>query len=319
MIRGKTGTWRIVLMATTILIMTTAIAAGFEGDEDIHRYHYDPDRLTVIGAPQWHTVDTKETLLDIARTYGLGFNDVALVYPGMDPWLPPTLHKIMVPGLWVLPPTRWSQLVINLPELRIYYFNRKSKMVQTYPIGIGDEGWETPLGTCSIVQKRTNPTWYIPKSLQEKYHRKTVPPGPDNPLGDYFMALSIRGYGIHGTNMPWGVGRLVSHGCIRCYPEHIQLLFPQVAIGTKLEIIYQPVKIGRIDDQVYVEAHPDVYQRFPDYVAYSMEQLEASQLGALVDMDRFLLALKLQNGVPTNVSRVADRQYTQNPMKAEVQ
>lgn len=275
------------------------------------KYPFEPGKITVIGAPQWHVVKPKETLLDIARLYGLGFNEIALLYPNMDPWLPPTKNKVMVPTLWVLPETRHYQLVINLPELRIYYFDRKAGRVQTYPIGIGDEGWETPLGTCSIVSKRTHPTWYIPKSLQEKYQAATMPPGPDNPLGDYFMSLSLRGYGIHGTSMPWGVGRLISHGCIRCYPEHIEVLYPQVKIGAKLEIIYEPIKIGRIDDQIYVEAHPDVYKRIDDFEAFALEKLEKSGLAEQVDLTRYLLAVRLHNGVPTNVSRINPNQSSE--------
>ncbi len=279
-------------------------AAGPPPAAPIIRYPYLPGKLTVIGKPQWHTVKPKETLLDIAREYGLGFNDVALLYPNMDPWLPPPRRRIMVPTIWVLPPTRYQELVINIPELRLYFFDRKTKTVQTYPIGIGDEGWETPLGTCRIVRKRTHPTWYIPKSLQAKYHRETVPPGPDNPLGDYFMSLSIKGYGIHGTNVPWGVGRLVSHGCIRCYPEHIRILYPQVKIGTRLEIIYEPIKIGRKFDQIYVEVHPDVYNRLGDFNDYARHKLEESGLGDRIDFNRFMLAVRLKNGVPFNITAI---------------
>jgi len=297
----------VVALAAAVMITLGAAAAQAEPEGGVRRYPYDPSRLTVVGKPQWHKVKAGETMLDIARNYGLGYNDVTLVYPNMDPWLPPTKRSVMVPSLFVLPPTQLSQLVINIPELRIYFFDAKSRTVQTYPIGIGDEGWETPLGVGFIREKREHPTWYIPASLQAKYQAATMPPGPDNPLGDYFMGLSLGAYGIHGTAMPWGVGRLVSHGCIRCYPEHILLLYPQVAIGTKLEIIYQPVKIGRIDEQIFVEAHPDVYQRVGDYTAYGLDKLQASGLGDLVDRDRLLLALRLQNGVPTNVSRISNR------------
>jgi L,D-transpeptidase ErfK/SrfK len=271
----------------------------------IVKYPYDLETLTVVGAPRWHQVRHKETLLDIARLYGLGYNEMVLLYPRLDPWLPPKQKQLMIPALWVLPPTEHEELVINLPELRLYFFNKKEKTVQTYPIGIGDEGWETPLGVCRISEKRANPTWYIPESLQEKYGRKTMPPGPENPLGEYILKLSLGPYGIHGTHMPWGVGRLISHGCIRCYPEHIAVLFPQVPVGTRLEIIYEPIKLGVKDGAVYVEAHPDVYRRIEDYEQYAAEKLKSFPFAEKIDRQRYFLAAKLQNGVPTNVSKPA--------------
>ncbi|HOV86718.1 MAG TPA: L,D-transpeptidase family protein [Syntrophobacteraceae bacterium] len=294
--------------AVLVLLFPFQILAEEDSEEQftatVKSYPYRFPDLTVIGSPTWFHVPPKDTLLDIARRFGLGFNEVDLLYPRMDKWLPPNGKKIAVPTFWVLPPTNHQQLVINVPELRIYFFLRNSSTVQTYPIGIGDEGWETPLGTFHITEKRTNPSWYVPLSLQEKYGMAVMPPGPENPLGDYMMKFSAGAYGVHGTAMPWGVGRLVSHGCIRCYPEHIKILFPQVPIGTKLEIIYEPVKLGRVDSQIYVEAHPDVYRKIPDYTDYAVRKLDEHPQAAQVDRKRFLMAIRLQNGVPTNVSRI---------------
>jgi len=177
--------------------------------------------------------------------------------------------------------------------------------VQTYPIGIGDEGWESPIGTFSITEKRPNPTWYIPASLQEKYGMAQMPPGPENPLGEFMMKFSAGAYGVHGTAMPWGVGRLVSHGCIRCYPEHIRILYPQVPVGYKLEMIYEPIKFGQKNGQVFVEAHPDVYRKIPDYIQYGFDKLAQYPLEKQVDRKKFTMALTLQNGVPTNVTRLS--------------
>jgi L,D-transpeptidase ErfK/SrfK len=268
------------------------------------RYEYRIPDATVVGTPSWYKIGTKETLLDIARKHGLGYNEVDLLFPRMDAWIPPSGKKISIPTFWVLPPTQHQQLVINLPELRLYFFDKASSTVQTYPIGIGDEGWETPLGTFFVNDKRANPTWYIPASLQAKYGMAQMPPGPENPLGDYVMKFSAGPYGVHGTAMPWGVGRLVSHGCIRCYPEHIKVLFPQVPVGTKLEIIYEPIKFGQKNGQVFVEAHPDVYRRIPDYNQYALNKLAQHPLAKYIDQKKLLMAAKLQNGVPTNVSRL---------------
>lgn len=267
------------------------------------RYGYRFPEQTVIGLLKTHTVKPKDTLLDIARYYELGFNELQIVYSSMDPWIPPKDQTLVIPTEWVLPPTKSEQIVINVPELRLYFFDKKTRTVETYPIGIGDEGWETPVGVHTIIEKRLNPTWYVPKSLQAKYGTKVMPPGPENPLGEYALRLSGGEYLIHGTNIPWGVGRLTSHGCIRMYPEHIRLLFPQVKVGTRVEIIYEPVKIGRRDGRIYVEANPDVYKKIPDYLRYGMEKLRAYPWADRVDQEKFIRAVLLQNGVPTDVTQ----------------
>jgi L,D-transpeptidase ErfK/SrfK len=303
-------------MKPRLLLLLIALLAGGSwffpdsstGEEqftaELKTYRYQFPDLTVVGSPSDYSVRAgSDNMLDIARRFGLGYNDMDLLYPRLDPWLPPPHKRLTIPSLWVLPPTQHQQLVINVPELRIYYFRSAEGTVQTYPIGIGDEGWETPIGNYHIVQKRPSPSWYIPASLQAKYGMAVMPPGPENPLGEFVMKFSAGAYGIHGTHMPWGVGRLVSHGCIRCYPEHIRILYPQVDVGTKLEIIYQPIKIGQVGDEVYVEAHPDVYNRIEDYAAYAMDMLNKSPQADRVDIKRFQLAINLQNGVPTKVTK----------------
>lgn len=288
-----------------LMVVGTEARAGEEEEFPIkppRKYPYSyPDR-TVIGSIQYHVVKNKETLLDIARRHGLGINELQLLYASMDPWVPPVGLKIMIPTVWVLPPMRYGGIVLNIPEFRLYYFRPSEGTVQTYPVGIGDEGWETPVGVYRIQSKRENPTWYIPPSLQEKYGATMMPPGPENPLGKFMMKFAPM-YGIHGTHMPWGVGRLVSHGCIRSYPEHIAVLYPQVAIGTPVEIIYEPVKLGALDGRVFVEVHPDVYKRIKDFVDYGLKQLAASPFKDRVDRDRYVTALTLQNGMPTDVTK----------------
>ena len=293
-----------VLLALVLVPPATGTPPSHAQDftAEVKRYPYDLQHNTIIGSPRWHTIGPRDTLLDIARRFELGYNEIELLYPRMDIWTPPEGRTIAIPSFWILPPTRHEQLVINLAELRLYFFDKSTSTVQTYPLGIGVEGFETPLGTFFINEKRANPTWYIPASLQEKYGMTTMPPGPQNPLGEYIMKFSAGPYGIHGTHMPWGVGRLISHGCIRCYPEHIRLLYPQVSIGTKLEIIYEPVKLGWQDGQIFLEAHPDVYKMIPDYMEYAMEKLESFPMADLIDMEKFRMVVNLRNGVPTNIT-----------------
>jgi L,D-transpeptidase ErfK/SrfK len=300
--------WLPVLRGIAIILFIINIpwnrAAADEFSRELKQYPYDLKNTTVIGTPSWAEIRQKDTLLDVARRYDLCYyNELEFIYPRIDEWIPPVGKILGLPTIWVLPPTKHQQLVINLPEQRLYYFNKANASVQTYPIGIGDEGWETPVGVFYINEKRANPAWYIPESLQAKYGMKIMPPGPDNPLGAFVMKFSAGAYGIHGTNIPWGVGGLVSHGCIRLYPEDIKILYAQVKLGTKLEIMYEPIKIGQRDGCIYLEAHPDIYLRIPDYQRYAMDKLKQLQLTDKVDLKRFQLAIFLQNGIPTDITR----------------
>jgi L,D-transpeptidase ErfK/SrfK len=263
----------------------------------------DPKADTVIGLLGEYTIKEKDTFLDIARDNGLGFNEMEALYPKIDPWVPPKGMKIILPTQWILPPAKKYGIVINIAEMRLYYFLKSPNMVQTYPVGIGDTGWFSPEGTFWVAEKRVNPTWYIPKSLQEKYEMKIMPPGPENPLGDYWMGLSRSGYGIHGTNFPWAVGRLVTHGCIRMYPEDIKRLFPMVPVKTPVELIYEPVKIGWKQGRIYMEVHQDIYGKITDLVNYGKKKIDSLGLADLVDEDLFLKTLEEKQGIPVDITK----------------
>jgi L,D-transpeptidase ErfK/SrfK len=263
----------------------------------------DPKADTVIGLLGEYTIKEKDTLLDVARDYDLGFNELEDLYPDVDPWVPQRGMKIIIPSQWILPKTRKYGIVINIAEMRLYYFLKNIRMVRTYPIGIGDQGWFSPEGTCYIAEKRKNPTWHIPKSLQEKYQMKTMPPGPDNPLGDYWMGLSFSGYGVHGTNFPWAIGRLVTHGCIRLYPEDIKKLFFMVPIKTPVELIYEPVKIGFKQGRIFVEVHPDTYQKISDLTEYGMNKIKSMGLFQKVNPDLLSKALEEKQGIPVDITQ----------------
>ena len=263
---------------------------------------FDDTAKTVIGAVQKHIVKKRETFLDIARSYDLGFNELEDLYPKQDPWIPPEGMQVVIPSQWILPEAQTEGIVINVAELRLYYFMRKIGMVKTFPIGIGDEGWYTPLGIFRVQEKRVHPVWYIPESLQEKYGAKTMPPGPDNPLGDYYIGLSRSGYGIHGTNIAWSVGRLVTHGCIRLYPEDIRELFTMVKPEMSVEIVYEPVKFGILSGRIFVEVHKDIYGRIGDVIGYAYEKLKAEGLREKIDYDKFNRALIRQDGLPVDIT-----------------
>ncbi|MBA4394910.1 MAG: L,D-transpeptidase [Desulfobacca sp.] len=262
----------------------------------------DPKADTVIGLLGEYTIQGKDTFLDVARNYDLGFNEMEAIYPKIDPWVPPRGMNVVIPSQWILPPSKKFGLVINVAEMRLYYFLKSLRMVRTYPVGIGDQGWFTPEGIGWITDKRKNPTWHIPKSLQEKYQMKVMAPGPENPLGDYWLGLSFSGYGIHGTNFPWAVGRLVTHGCIRLYPEDILKLFPMVPVKTPVELIYQPVKVGFKHGRIFMEVHPDIYQKIPDLTQHGLKLIKSLGLSQRVNQDVMLKILEEKNGIPADIT-----------------
>ncbi len=292
----------IFLILVSCVFVPSWVWARDKYTRNINYYTYNLKNKTVIGKPRSHIVQADDSFLDIARKYELGYSEMTSLYPQIDPWMPPADKNLTIPLLWVLPPTKFEQIVINIPEMRLYSFEKETSQVQTYPVGIGCEGWETPEGNFFISEKRSNPKWYIPKSLQKKYGMTIMPHGPDNPLGKYIMKFSNTAYSIHGTNIPWGVGRLISHGCIRCYPEHISLIYPQVKLGTKIEVIYEPIKFGLLENRIFVEIHPDAYGKIPDFIQYSIDKLKNYKPADQVDTALYNQAVLLQNGLPTDVS-----------------
>lgn len=263
----------------------------------------------MIGELQWHTVRPKETLLDVARDAGLGFNEIAAANPGVDEWIPPAGGTVLVPSLWILPRSSYRGLVINVAEMRLYLFPSKTVPgervdVRTWAIGIGSEETHSPLGPFTIRSKDENPTWIVPDSIYRTMEkpRRVVPPGPDNPLGTHRIRLSKGLYSIHGTNTPWSIGRLTTHGCIRLYPEDIVDLYPQVGRGTKGELVYQPVKVGEVDGRVFVEVHEDVYKHYRSLDKEALRQLDRAKLTKRVDLELVRQAVRERTGVPVDVT-----------------
>ena len=211
----------------------------------------------MIGAPRYILAKAEDTLIDLAREHHLGFTELRAANPGVDPWLPGAGTQILLPTGHLLPDGPREGLLLNLVDQRLYYFVPDTGRVESYPIGTGRAAWDTPQGTTMIVRKKRNPSWYVPKSIREEDPTlpKVVGPGPQNPLGRFAMYLGWPSYLIHGTNNPWGVGRRVSHGCIRLYPEDIAQLFPRIPKGTAVTVVQQQVKTGRVSGELMVEIH----------------------------------------------------------------
>jgi L,D-transpeptidase ErfK/SrfK len=263
-----------------------------------------------LGRMQRHEIQSEETLLDVARNGGLGFNEVQDANREVDEWTPPVGLEVTVPTQWIPPRSSYRGVVINIPEMRLYLFPEKSKpgeevVVYTWPIGIGTEKTPSPVGPFRITSKDENPTWYVPDSIyrtMDPPKRRVVPPGPDNPLGAYRIRLSKGLYAIHGTDSPWSIGRLTTHGCIRLYPEDIGELFHRVQIGTTGQLLYQPIKFAESDGEIYVEVHEDIYGRIGKLESAATEL--ARQAGVLerIDRERLRRAVHETRGVPVVVT-----------------
>jgi len=223
----------------------------------------------LIGEIQTTTVRAGESLGEVGRRFDVGVYEMIEANPKLDPWAPTPGSVVIIPTQFILPKVSRIGLVLNLAEMRLYYFHPDKQLVTTHPLGIGKKGWTTPLGQTVIINKKKDPPWYPPKSIHEEHLAKgdNLPPvvaggTPDNPLGRYALYLGLKGltaksgsFLIHGTNRPAGVGVRVTHGCIRLFPEDIESLFYKVPIGTPVHIIHEPFKVGWYKQRLYLESH----------------------------------------------------------------
>ncbi len=257
----------------------------------------------------------KDTLLDIARKFDIGQNEIILANPTVDRWLPGENTKVIIPNNHLLPKAPHDGLILNLAEYRLYYFSTNeegTKTITTNPISIGRVDWDTPLGKTKIVAKTQNPVWIPPKSIREEHAAEgdilpdIYPAGPDNPLGLFALRLGVPGYLIHSTNKPYGVGMRVSHGCIRMYPEDIEKLFPQIKVGTAVYIINQIIKVGWFNKTLYIEVHPSLEGKevsYNDKVHIALDLIEESNNGQIPFVNSKVLkqALQQMNGLPVAI------------------
>ena len=206
-------------------------------------------------------VQDGDTLPDIARHFGLGYDEISAANPGVDVWAPQAGSRVILPLMFVLPDAPRKGIVINLAAMRLFRYGGKNGSVITYPVGIGEEGRSTPMGEMSVERKAVRPTWHVPASIRRDHQKRgdplpaEVPPGPDNPLGEYALYLSRASYVIHGTNKPYSIGLRATNGCIRLYPEDMEKLYPASAVRTPVNIVNQPYLIGRDNGILYLEAH----------------------------------------------------------------
>lgn len=246
------------------------------------------------------------TLMETAVDEGVGYQSLVNANPDLDPWLPQPETQILLPLQAIVPEGAAPGLTINLAELRLYQITpgTSGRRVRFYPIGIGSEGWETPLGPARVICRVKDPVWAPPANIRAERPElpATVPPGPSNPLGSYWIGLSLPGIGLHGTHKPMGVGRRVSHGCIRLYAGDIRTLYETIETGTPVSIVYQPIKAAVQDGRLYLEVHPDYLEQIPNPLQAAWDATKRAGWKGGFDYGPVLKALEEQRGVPVPVS-----------------
>ncbi|MFC1549297.1 L,D-transpeptidase family protein [Nitrospirota bacterium] len=293
----------VLVLLAIITIAAQALAAG--------SYGYSESR-EVVGITRSHRVEGKETLYEIARKYNIGYNEVASANPGIkNPFNPGVGIEVALPTKWILPADREDfDVIVNLAEMRLYrlFSSGRRRLVSSYPIGVAIEGFPTPLGRFSISAKLVKPTWIVPASVRQEQPElpEVVPPGEENPLGEYALRLSDSHYFIHGTNKPFGIGMRVSHGCIRLYPEDIVELYSIVGMGSSVKIVYEPVKAGLRAGGLFIEVHEDYLGRVEDVEEHALGMLRERGYEDIADIGLVRRALKEKLGVPVLIGRVGE-------------
>jgi hypothetical protein len=380
--RQKNLTVAVCLLLAAAIVPT--LAHAWSEDEFEHRplfaYPIPQGRDNIIGNLVDYQIQKGDTLLDVGRWYGVSAKEIADANNHMDWWSPTVGAKVVLTDEHILPDTPRVGLVLNIPEMRLYYYYpspttgrspHRGKMkkdgvtptgfkkivdteivedpddatpddvapddatseetapaaaphkhkhhgnnnawsiaevVYTFPVGLGRFDWKTPVGAFRVTAKVKDPTWVVPDDIYKEHLERdgeaehVVPGGDDdNPLGHFKLDLSIPEYGIHGTNVPWGVGMEVSHGCIRLYPEDIDRLFHKTKVGTPGMIVYQPIKFGWRNDALYVEVHSDLYGKYPGLWSLARDLVQQQDLGDLVDWKKLEDAVIAQSGIPTYI------------------
>ena len=270
-----------------------------------------------VGKTQDYDARYEDTFVHLARDNNLGFTEMRAANPYVDPWLPGRGTDMTLPTMHLLPDTEREGVVINLADMRLYAFVNGEEAPFHTPIGVGREGLNTPLGTTKVVRKKEGPTWRpTARMLREDPELEAVyPPGPDNPLGTHALYLGWPTYAIHGTNRPFGIGRRISSGCIRLYPEAITQLYEKIPVGTKVTVVDQPIKLAWVKNKLYLEAHPTLEQAIAMEEKAEVPEKKLSNdemkyliktAGAYQDRLRWPTirkALKQRRGIPVAIAR----------------
>ncbi len=238
---------------------------------------YDKGNVFSVGKIQKYTIEEEDTLIDVSRHFELGYIELISANPSVDPWTPTPGQEITIPSFKLLPRATQKGIVVNLAQMRVYYFKNKKEII-TYPIGIGRDGMNTPQGKTYLTAKKANPVWIPTERMREekKWLPKVIRAGNHNPLGRHALYLGWPTFLIHGSNKPWAIGRRVSSGCMRMYPENVKTLFDMVPINIPVTIVSQPILVAEIDNKLYLEANPSKRQGNDIEITGTHEKIDLS-------------------------------------------
>jgi len=302
------------------LLWAAVLVAG--GQAEARTYALNGE---VVGEITLVSTVRKDTIADLARTYSQGYREMRMANPEVDPWLAGEDTEVIIPSLYVLPAAAREGIVINVPEMRLYYYPKTkggkagaAQVVASYPISIGRQDWSTPHGATRVESKVKDPSWTPPASIRKEHAAEgdilpaVVPPGPLNPLGAYALRLGIKGYLIHGTDKPYGIGMRVTHGCMRLYPEDIERVFHSVPVGTPVRLVNEPFKVGLSNGRLYLEVHPPLEEdrkKFETRFAQVVQLISRRYGTHAVSLDWQALRTTLyrEDGVPRDIGSALPR------------
>ncbi|HFK3156738.1 TPA: L,D-transpeptidase [Citrobacter sedlakii] len=280
-------------------------------------YPLPPEGSRLVGTPLTITVPENNTqpLEAFAAQYGQGLSNMLEANPDVDVFLPTSGSTLVVPQQLILPATVRQGIVVNVAEMRLYYYPQDSNTVEVLPIGIGQAGRETPRNWVTTVQRKQEaPSWTPTANTRREYAKRGetlpafVPAGPDNPMGLYAIYIG-KLYAIHGTNANFGIGLRVSQGCIRLRNDDIKYLFDNVPVGTRVQIIDQPIKMtAEPDGSRWVEVHEPLSRNRVEFESDKKVPLPVTpamrtfMAGEGVDVHRVSETLERRSGMPVKIT-----------------
>ncbi|WFW14960.1 L,D-transpeptidase [Citrobacter freundii] len=302
---------RVKLLCSLIMLLASQGAQAVS-------YPLPPEGSRLVGSPLTITVPSANTqpLEAFAAQYGQGLSNMLEANPGVDVYLPKSGSTLVVPQQVILPDTVREGIVINVAEMRLYYYPKDSNTVEILPIGIGQAGRETPRNWVTTVQRKQEaPSWTPTANTRREYAARGeslpafVPAGPENPMGLYAIYIG-KLYAIHGTNANFGIGLRVSQGCIRLRNDDIKYLFDTVPVGTRVQLIDRPVKYStELDGSRWVEVHEPLSRNRSEYESDKKIPLPVTPAlrsfvsGEGVDVGRANATLERRSGMPVNISQ----------------
>jgi L,D-transpeptidase ErfK/SrfK len=265
-----------------------------------------PDQL--VGDPFTYVVRKGDTLTSIGARFGIDVNVLAASNRISVNALLREGRPLLIDNRHIVPGVLSDGFLINIPQRMLFFF-KQGQLARAYPVGLGRPDWPTPTGAFTVVIKEEDPVWKVPESIQEEMRREgkvveeLVPPCAENPLGKHWLALSINGYGVHGTIAPASIYQFQTHGCIRLHPDDIAAVYTEAAKGTPGRIIYQRLMVARLGERIFLEVHRDIYRKEPDPLTALLAIAKTHNLESSLDWRIAKEIIAKQEGVAREVTK----------------